>query len=115
MGYTINEFGQKVFDDSSYQFWSDVLEQNRRNEYYGRPDMPWVHVDSLTVIVDKSVYTFYPGIHKGNLGFGGTKFIFTSPDGKEYLTNDCWHRGDTENVPPTILNMFSAPWTMRCP
>ena len=115
MGYTVNEFGQKVFDDFTFRFWSDVLWQNSRNVYCNNPDFPWAKVDSITVIADKSVYTFYPGIHKGDLGFGGTKFIFTSPDGKEYLTNNCWHRGDVEDIPPTILEKFSEPWTMRCP
>lgn len=63
----------------------------------------------VSFVVGTTAYTAYPGKHKSehdrgrHLGFGGAEFVVKLEDGREFFTDNNWHRGE---VPPHLRKLL---------
>jgi hypothetical protein len=65
----------------------------------------------VSFVVGTTAYTAYPGQHKSehdngrHLGFGGSEWTVRLADGREFFTDNNWHRG---TVPPHLRKLMPS-------
>lgn len=65
----------------------------------------------VSFVVGTTAYTAYPGVHKSEhdsgpmLGFGGAEWTVRLADGREFFTDNNWHRG---TVPPHLRKLMPS-------
>lgn len=117
-GLTLRETIEKALDSEarSARFWLEF-----QREYLQRPasleppeDPRYVRggdQPKVSFVVGTTAYTAYVGQHKSehdrgrHLGFGGAEFVVKLDDGREFFTDNNWHRGE---VPPHLRKLLQA-------
>lgn len=117
-GLTLRETIEKALDSearaASYwlEFYRDYL---RRPQNLVPPEDPrrvrGGDQPKVSFVVGTTAYTAYPGLHKSehdrgqHLGFGGQAFLVRLDDGREFFTDNNWHRGE---VPPHLRKLLRS-------
>ncbi len=117
-GLTLRETIEKALDSEARgaQFWLEFqreylrrpasLEPKEDPRYVRGGDQP-----KVSFVVGTTAYTAYVGQHKSahdrgrHLGFGGAEFVVKLDDGREFFTDNNWHRGE---VPPHLRKLLPA-------
>lgn len=117
-GLTLRETIEKALDAEArsaafwLEFYRDYLRPPRNltppedPRYVRGGDQP-----KVSFVVGTTAYTAYPGQHKSKhdrgrfLGFGGSEFTVRLADGREFFTDNNWHRG---TVPPHLRKLMPS-------
>lgn len=104
-GVTLRESIEKALDSQalSAQFWLEFYRD------YLQPPKELNHNTKVSFVVGTTAYSGYVGQHKSAdgrnhwLGFGGDEFHVQLNDGRQFSTDNNWHRGE---VPPRLRKLI---------
>ena len=117
-GLTLRETIEKALDSEAQgaRFWLEFQREylQRPKELQPKSDPRYVRggdQPKVSFVVGTTAYTAYVGKHKSehdrgrHLGFGGAEFVVKLDDGREFFTDNNWHRGE---VPPHLRKLLPA-------